>query len=312
MKHYAANHRAKSVRLILETVLVFMVLIVLIDGTLKGRIGGGKGLLWVLAAAQGLWLYRLYVLAHETVHRRLFPKQRRLNDALGAVLLVPLMIPLNVYRKIHRFHHGQNRKDHHTSALETVVSRGPTTLGTQIMGWARWILAVFAGGWFLHGLVSVLLFVFVPPPLAPAISPAFKGWRWRDQILAILGFGVGVGFHVAIALLLSPAIWWWMFGLPLLLFAWIYSLFLYIYHYRTSYGPPVGQNARSLQNHWFFSWLLLNFNQHITHHSDPSIPWYALPDAAQERGDGPSGEVQTLWQAVTYQLRGPVFVEEDG
>ena len=117
MKHYAANHRAKSVRLILETVLVFMVLIVLIDGTLKGRIGGGKGLLWVLAAAQGLWLYRLYVLAHETVHRRLFPKQRRLKDALGAVLLVPLMIPLNVYRKIHRFHHGQNRKDHHTSAL---------------------------------------------------------------------------------------------------------------------------------------------------------------------------------------------------
>ena len=69
-----------------------------------------------LIALQGCWIHRLYVVAHEASHRKLWPRNPKLNDVLGQALLLPLMLPLRIHRKIHAFHHGHNRRDHRTSA----------------------------------------------------------------------------------------------------------------------------------------------------------------------------------------------------
>ena len=42
----------------------------------------------LLAVAQGLWLYRLYVVAHEAVHKKLFPRSPWLNELAGIFMLV--------------------------------------------------------------------------------------------------------------------------------------------------------------------------------------------------------------------------------
>jgi len=68
---------------------------------------------------QGLWFYRFYIVGHEASHKKLFPGKAALNDFWGSVILLPLMVPITIYRKIHYFHHGFNRKDDHTSALDT-------------------------------------------------------------------------------------------------------------------------------------------------------------------------------------------------
>jgi fatty acid desaturase len=84
-----------------------------------------------------------------------------------------------------------------------------------------------------------------------------------------------------------------------------------VYHYDTTVGPDVRHNVRSLPRQRFFSWLLLNFNEHATHHYDPNIPWHQLPDRrhilpeAYHHNQG----VTSLWQAIWQQTRGP-HIEE--
>jgi fatty acid desaturase len=86
-------------------------------------------------------------------------------------------------------------------------------------------------------------------------------------------------------------------------------MLLYVYQYRTSVGGDVRLNVRSLPRQPFFSWLLLNFNEHSTHHGDPGIPWYDLP---RRRVPLPpthcaNDDCRTLVQAVLRQRAGPVL-----
>ena len=120
---------------------------------------------------------------------------------------------------------------------------------------------------------------------------------------SILG-GVWIGF--------GQDAWLAALGRPFLFFAWVYSLLVYIYHYRTSYGDQVVYNVRSVSAHGFFRWWLLNFNHHRVHHRYPTLPWHMLPD---EPADLPEDfkrneNVENIGQAIKQQLRGPqIFVE---
>jgi fatty acid desaturase len=281
-----------------ETVLVLLVL-----GALAATVPG----IWPLfVLLQGCWLHRLYTAGHEAAHKKLFPRAPRANDLVGQLLLLPLGVPLRVYRKIHAFHHGWNRRDTHTSALDTwEVPRA--TLTRRIWAWMSWILAVFAGGWFVHGMVSMFILILLPAPVARRVHVAFRGWTTRDQLEAFAVFALAGGLHAGLASMLGITTWARAFGLPLLAFAWVYSLLVYIYHYRTGYGPSTKEHARSLRVHPVFSWWLLNFNEHRTHHGDPTVPWWGLRAAREARGDVP--EDRGVLSAVVAQLRGPVIVE---
>jgi fatty acid desaturase len=55
----------------------------------------------------------------------------------------------------------------------------------------------------------------------------------------------------------------------------------------------------------------MNFNQHATHHMYPHIPWHELPAQARELPPAYAARNKTansLWEAVTDQLRGPLIV----
>jgi fatty acid desaturase len=294
-------------KLVLETAAVYVLLAL-------GSVWLAWTWLWpALLLALGLWLDRMYAVGHEAVHRKLFPDRPRLNDLVGAVMLAPLLAPLAVFRKIHAFHHGFNRKAPRVATLDVVYVSERT-------GWRRgvahayayvvWLLAVFAGGFFLHSLVSVVLFLLLPTAVAARISPAFAGWNARLRLRAWLELLAGAAVHAVVWRLGGFEVWLAALGLPLLAFAWVWSLLLYVYHYRTTIGPQVRWNVRSLRRHPFMSWLLLNFNDHTTHHADPRIPWYLLPErriAAPPEFAG-NQRVTGLAGAILQQLRGPVFV----
>lgn len=314
------RHRALTSRLLGETVLVAALLVaasLALDGArerLPMMAGVGLPLLVLL---QGCWLHRLYVVAHEASHRKLWPESAKLNDALGQALLLPLLLPLRIHRKIHAFHHGHNRRDHETSAIDTfVIRRRRTRLGRALARtrcFVLWYLAVFAGGFFIHSLVSVVLFLAMPMSLARRISPAFKGWRLRDQLRSLATFGLGLGFHLGVAAWLGARAWALCLGWPLLAFAWVYSLLVYIYHYDTSYGPGVRYHVRSLRPNRLASWWLLNFNEHATHHRKPKLPWYQLPEQRVEQPEAyaDNQQVETIFGAIVFQLRGPRIFERE-
>lgn len=263
---------------------------------------------------QGLWYYRIYIVGHESAHKKLFPRNPKLNDIVGTLVLIPLLVPINIYRKIHYFHHGFNRKDEHTSNLDTFTIRGKNKKLKKIYFYFIWYLSVFLGGFFIHSLVSVFLFLFVPPKWAVKISPAFKGWTLKDQLKSIALFSMGVLFHLAIYHFLGVQIYLLSFGLPLVSFAWVLSLLVYIFHYDTTIGNEVRYNVRSVKPVPILSWILMNFNEHATHHQYPNIPWYELPEKRKSLPSYYNQKNQNTWsffKAIINQIKGPNIHYED-
>lgn len=263
---------------------------------------------------QGLWFYRFYIVGHEASHKKLFPQNIRANDFWGWLILLPILTPVNIYRKIHYFHHGFNRKDHHTSALDTFVVRGRPTTIKKIYYYTIWYISIFCGGFFLHSLVSVLLFLFIPVSITRKISPAFKGWSWKDQIWSIALFSVGILLHLTVYRIFGSTVYLYTLGFPMLSFAWILSLMVYIFHYDTTVGHEVRYNVRSVKKIPVLSWVLLNFNEHATHHQYPNIPWHELPSKRSALPEEYSVKNQSTWnifKAIYNQLKGPSLIYED-
>ena len=303
-------HTCKTLFLLAETAGILVGLAAISLAALKALPGAAAWpVIVALAFLQGLWLDRLYTVAHEAVHLKLFPGRPRLNDLVGALLMLPLVAPFTIFRKIHGFHHAGNRRDRETAALDHLPLPAGAGAPAAALRHGLWYFYVFAGGFFLHTLATILIFLLVPSSRAARISPLFLTWSARRRRLAWLQFGAGLGLHFAVAALLGAAGWFALLGLPMLVFAWFWSMLLYVYHYRTTVGLAVRDNVRSLPRQPFFSWLLLNFNEHATHHGDPSIPWYALPDRRRRLPESHAGndDVETLLGAVWQQRNGPIL-----
>jgi fatty acid desaturase len=311
MQRATPSERRASVYMVAETVLVFALLFGATVACWRSEIPFRWAVLAALVVMQGLWLDRMYIAAHEAIHKKLFPGRPALNDALGTLLLFPVAAPFTVYRKIHYFHHGHNRRDHHTANLDTFTSRAPLTPLRRGYYHAVWIFFVFFGGFFVHSLVSVLLFLLVPTARAERISPVFKHWSAPRRLRSWAELAGGVAFHAAVWAALGAGGWLVAIGLPLAVFAWVWSLLLYVYHYDTTVGPDVRHNVRSLPRQRFFSWLLLNFNEHATHHYDPTIPWHQLPERRHVLPDAfhENQKVTSIWQAIWQQRKGPQIEE---
>ena len=308
----ATGHRAITIRLIVETGLLFFGLAITASyiGPLARRSVPMLIAYLIVLLAQGLTLQRIYIVAHEAAHKKIAPKLW-LNDLIGQTILLPLLVPLQIYRKIHYFHQGFNRKDHRSSSLDVFVSPWPVTLPIKIVCYFLWYLGIFAGGFFFHSLVSIVLFLGLPIKQAQKISPAFKHWDGRDRVIAWAQFLSGLALHLGVSWVFGFSVWLYALGLPLVAFAWIWSLLVYVFHYNTSIGDHVRFNVRSIKAHWFFTWLLMNFNQHATHHMYPNIPWYELPLKAQQLPK-PFADLNqnnySLWQAVLHQFKGPIVI----
>lgn len=305
----------KNTGLLLETGIVFVINSALAIGINNLDLNAGTHFIIYLPLLifQGLWFYRCYIVGHEASHKKLYRDNLAKNDFWGSIVLLPLMVPITIYRKIHYFHHGFNRKDHHTSALDTYVIKGKFVMIKKMYYYVVWYFSVFFGGFFLHSLISVVLFLFIPPKLSIKISPAFSNWTWRDQFKSILLFSLGLGLHFAVYFLFGKTIYLYTLGYPMLAFAWVLSLLVYIFHYDTTTGDEVRYNVRSVKPVPVFSWILMNFNEHATHHQYPNISWYDLPEKRHplpEQFDNKNQNTSYFFKAIANQLKGPLIIYE--
>lgn len=306
--HMAEDHEKRTTRMLTET-FGLLGLFALVGGL--GWSTGSPLLLAAGAVLQGVWMQRLYVVGHEAAHGKLYPGEPRRNARWGQLALLPLLVPLPVFRKIHRFHHGANRRDPHTSALEVFVFPHDG-LPQRLYAWTVWLLAVLAGGWFWHSVVSILLFLALPTRMAEKVSPAFHGWSTSDRAKSLGVFFVALSLHLALGWLGGLHLWLALIGLPLAVFGWVYSVQLYVYHYDTTVGPAVTLHARRLHGPGV-SWWLLNLNEHDTHHRLPSVVWYALPDAGRPlpAPHDTNQNTDSFLTGLVQQLRGPRIVVEE-
>ncbi|MAA79867.1 MAG: hypothetical protein CL916_11470, partial [Deltaproteobacteria bacterium] len=267
--------------------------------------------LWTGILMQGVWLQRIYCVGHESSHQKLFPNHPRVNDIIGQFFLWIILVPLPIFRKIHRFHHASNRKDEHTSALDVYIIPKDATWIQRCVPYVLWYAGIAMGGWFLHSLISILLFLFLPLNTAKKISPAFKGWRRKDQVLSILTFVIPIMIHCLFCHFCGFSLWLCIYGIPFMIFAFVYSIQLYVYHYGTTMGSKTLFHARRLTGSKFISWWLLNLNEHDTHHQRPKIVWYKLPTSGKPLPPdfSQNQNVKTFTQGVLQQFKGPTIVK---
>ncbi len=270
-----------------------------------------RNLLYIpIVLMQALWLDRLYVAGHEAAHRKLFTHNKLTNEIFGFMILLPLMVPLRIYRKIHDFHHKHNRTTAEVSALDVFISKRKNNIASKLYFSSLWYFAVFVGGFFLHSLISVLLFLFVPVRWSKKISPAFNDWTVGDQLNSILQFFAGVAFQVGIYLIGGVEIYLYVLGYPMIVFAWIWSMLVYVFHYDTTMGDRNMFHARALKSNFLFKYILLNFNEHVTHHVKPGVSWFDLRNKRVELPpEFQSNEkADNLVKAVFQQLKGPKII----
>jgi fatty acid desaturase len=296
------DHTRRTYWMLAETFGITLVLTVLAIWAHKTHLPVA---VWLLSVPRGVWIQRHYAVGHEAAHGKLFPNEPRKNAFWGQLSLLMLLTPLPVFRKIHQFHHGHNRRNEYTSALEVVHVSNNSALW-RLYAWVRWLFLVFAAGWFWHGLISILLFLTLPVGLAQKISPAFKGWKPSDRLQSTMVFTFVIGLHGACLLLLGGEWWIALYGGPLLVFSWVYSVHLYIYHYDTSIGADVTNNTRCLGGRVLGWWL--NLNEHATHHKRPAIVWYRLRAATQSGVHVETQPRRSLLWGIGNQLRGPRIV----
>ena len=305
---HGKGHIRRNTIMLMETSFLFLLFLTI---SWWGHQHQQPFVLWTGVFAQGFWFQRIYCVGHESSHQKLFPNHTKANDIIGQLFLWLLLVPLPIFRKIHRFHHSYNRKDVKTSALDVYVIPKNATWIHRVLPYFLWYAGIALGGWFFHSLVSILLFLFLPLNTAQKVSPAFKGWKRQDQILSLLAFAFPIVLHCCFCSFWGVTLWLYIYGIPLVVFAFVYSIQLYIYHYGTTIGSQTLFHARRLTGSKIIGWWLLHLNEHDTHHQRPKIVWYKLPSSGKPLPPefAKNQNVDTFTQGVLQQLKGPTIVE---
>lgn len=218
----------------------------------------------------------LALATHEFAHYLVLPKNRRLNDALGAWLFgAPIGIPLAVFRHRHFEHHRTFSTDDDPKTTYRHPVRGVHLLreiARGLVGWEFIAHAVEARARHAREAAAGT----PEPPIAAAV-PA---------LLATQGT-----IALAFTLVASPWLYVTLWLLPLVTLTQLLQTIRAILEHRPPeeqlgrhpqsgfYGGTPGPFVRSMRASWWERLLLckLNFGYHAEHHLWPQVSYQHLP-----------------------------------
>jgi len=193
------------------------------------------------------------VLLHEASHRSLF-KKPIINDAVGFLCGLPILLPVSGFRTNHIGHHARrsSQGDPQDAAFPRLDKA--TTLAAHLL--------VF--------LVKAYAFILILP--TSVIVRADR--RTRYQIL--VEYGLLTVFYAGVFWLFPFTLVWKLWLLPLLIGALFTQLRAIAEHGLTTRGN-VFTATRTVTSNRLASFMMCNINYHLEHHLFPAVPWYNLP-----------------------------------
>jgi len=212
-------------------------------------------------ALEGAVLVFLFAPLHETVHRTAF-RNRRLNAVVSAVIGFLLVLPASYFRYFHFAHHRYTQDPVRDPELATAK---PTTLRqwfwvlTGVPVWREHVLGVLR-----HAVGRV------SEPYLTLIQARRVVVEARVHLAlytAIAVASVALGSDAALRYWLIPA----LLGQP-----WL-RVFLMAEHTDCPLVPDMLRNSRTTLTHGFVRYFAWNMPFHSEHHSDPAVPFHALP-----------------------------------
>ncbi len=225
-----------------------------------------QGPLWGLfVPVLGVLTVFLFTLIHECTHYTPF-ENKALNDAVGHLVSVPLMLPFVWFRYFHLAHHKYTNDPENDPEL---AGEGrPTTWKAYLIymsGWGYWsgnVRTLWTNAW---GTIDA---PYLPPRQHSAM-------RFEARVL------LGIYACALISLFFSPLVLW-LWIIPCLIAQPALRLYLLAEH---GHCPPVAdmlENSRTTYTVRLVRWLAWNMPYHAEHHAFPAVPFHKLPDLHQE------------------------------
>lgn len=213
----------------------------------------------LLLPVQGVLIVFLFTLEHEATHRTPFAS-RWLNEGVGHVCGVLLLLPFTWFRYFHLAHHRWTN----------IAGLDPELEGTKPETRADWLRHV--SGWpYWRGMAGVTWRLalgreraaYLPEPALPRMA------REARVLLAIYALA-------ALSLLWSPTLLW-VWVLPVILGQPVLRLYLLAEHGDCPQVADMFLNTRTTFTTGAVRFLAWNMPYHTEHHVFPQVPFHRLP-----------------------------------
>lgn len=216
----------------------------------------------VVLPIQGILLVFLFTAMHECSHRTAFAT-RWLNDLLGAVAGVLLVLPAEWFRAFHLAHHRHTQDPARDPEL---ASAKPDSL----VGWLWHVSGVPV--WL--GALKTLFRNAVNGPDEDFVPPRQKAMMQREARLMLVLYLAVAGLSV----LAGTTMVLWLWVIPALLGQPFLRLFLLAEHGRCPFVADMFANSRTTTTTRAIRLLTWNMPFHAEHHAMPMVPFHLLPD----------------------------------
>ena len=245
-----------------------------------------------------------WALIHEAIHD-LFNSSNRINLAVGRLLSILFGSPFHVLRFTHLSHHKFNR-----SPLEKGTEIYDPEEVSRVKASFRYFFYILCGLYLLE-VFSTLLF-FLPPNIFRKLrqrlvdrgniqeqwlARKFMDDKWIREIRVD---GIAICLIFGLSAFCYREHWQLLAGL-LMVRTFLISFMDNVYHYGTPLHVMISGHNLSLP--WIFSTLLLHFNLHRVHHSNPGVPWTKLPEVFAQHSERFD---RNYFTAAMDQLYGPI------
>lgn len=298
--HILARYREPSTRRSILELVVTLVPFALLWALAWAALSVSYWLAFAIAALNGLFLVRIFVIQHDCGHASYFTN-RKLQDWVGRCLGVLTLTPYDVWRRTHSIHHS-----HHGDLDHRGIGDVMTLTVEEYRARSRFGRLIYR--LYRHPLVLFLLgpsYIFILQNRVP-LGLMTSGWRYWISAM---------GTNAVIAILLALMIW--LGGLiPLLLIylptsviaATIGIWLFYVQHQfeQTHWAKnddwQLHEAALEGSSHYVLPqplrWLSANIGIHHVHHLYSRIPFYRLPEVLRDHAELAEAQRLTIRESL--------------
>jgi fatty acid desaturase len=229
--------------------------IVLIGGLIAAQVPGW----WALLPLQGVLIAFLFTLEHECTHRTPFANER-LNDWVGRVCGLALVLPFEWFRWFHLAHHRWTN----------LPGKDPELASEKPATWAAWVWHVTGlPFWAAQGRLLAAL-------VLGRAEGAYLPEGARGRIVAEARWMAVIYLGLAFSLVWSPAVLW-VWVVPSLLGQPVLRVYLLAEHGDCPQVANMFENTRTTFTTRMVRAVAWNMPYHVEHHVWPAVPFHKLP-----------------------------------
>jgi fatty acid desaturase len=260
-------------------------------GTLIWQVATRYGVVWAipLIIIQGYLIAFLFMAVHEAAHKTVFTS-RRLNEILGHVSSLMIVLPYEHYALFHWDHHRFTQDpDRDPELVTATIPSSDTRLAIAYTGIVQ-----------LTNRIRLLVRrALTGQAVAPWIPESKQGMVVREaRIYALVYLALLIA---SIALSSTMLLWCWL--VPLYVGQLFLRPYLYAEHTGCERTRSAYENTRTTYTDALTKWFTWNMPFHVEHHAYPSVPFHALPklnaiidERIAHRGQGYRAVTRETWR----------------